>query len=196
MSDSLDDLSVAHSGISRRSLLKGAAWATPVIALAAAAPLASASPLTSEAYVSGGLSKTGTNAGANTFVVTTYNNPTYTIVDTGGMPWNSGTITATFTISSDIIGNFYNYESGSPVGPLSVSDPILAGDGRPWLVVSVSATQLVLTAPTASITSSPKVFAFPEIRATGSYSGSPIVSYDMSLSNAAVLAQAIRINRR
>ena len=190
MSNSQDDLSAANSGISRRSLLKGAAWAAPVIAVAAAAPLASASPLTSESALSGGLSKTGTVAASGTYIVKSFNNPTYSIYDTGAMPWNSGLITATFSFSSNIGGNFYNNESGTPVGPLTTSNSITAGDGGVWTVVSVNASTLVLTSPSVTISSSPKVIDFPEIYASGTYTGTPTVSYGMSLANATELALA------
>jgi hypothetical protein len=169
------------SGLTRRNVLKGAAWAAPVVAFAAAAPLASASPTTASHFVSGALRQT---SGIGAFTVYDDAASKYTIVDNGAKPWSTGTLTVTFGFAlGSLSGTFYNNESGTPVGPLAVSSTVTASDGGIWTVTSVSSTQVILTASAVTISSATTDIEFPALYASGTYSGQPYASLQMGLAN-------------
>ena len=85
-------------GMNRRTLVKAAAWAAPVIAVAAATPLAAASTTfdSPTAYVTGTLTATGTSSVARTAV---YSGGALTFNSAGVPGVNSGNILLTFSNS-------------------------------------------------------------------------------------------------
>lgn len=170
-------------GISRRSVIATAAWAVPVVAFAAAAPLASASPTSATHFVSGGLNQTSTSGN---FTVTSIAASKYVIEDAGALGWTTGVLSAIFSLNHNegniYSGDFFNFESGSPVS-LAVSDTITSSDAIVWTVTSLSRTELVLTAAALNVNSSVVEIQFPAIRSTGTYDGRPYVSYQMSIQN-------------
>ncbi|MGC0368412.1 hypothetical protein [Microbacterium sp. SLBN-111] len=147
----------APEGVGRRAVLKSAAWATPVIALAVAAPLASASPGTARtnAFVgsniaadqsagtaSGSLTGSG---GSITNVSGTWDSGAFTGVYRLRGPWTSATLTKPDG-SSFVLGETISY-AGTPwvVTALNISD-----DDGEWFVqfeapsISVSSDTTVL----------------------------------------------------
>lgn len=169
--------------LSRRSLLTTAAWAVPVVAFAAAAPLASASPTSATHYVSGGLNQTSS---AGSFTATSIASSKYVIEDAGSLGWTTGVLSAIFSLNANggniYTGNFFNFESGTPVA-LAISDTITSSDAIVWTVTSLSSTELVLSAAAIDVTSTIVEIQFPAIRSTGTYDGRPYVSYQMSIQN-------------
>lgn len=86
---------LAQASMNRRSVMKAAAWAAPVVAVAAAAPAFAASPVIDSptAYVTGTLTATGTTTSART---ATYSGGQVTF-NSAGQPIDSGTLTLSFT---------------------------------------------------------------------------------------------------
>lgn len=68
--DPVVDNNAQHSGVSRRTIVKGAAWSVPVVALAVATPLAAASgPIPPQAAPGGGLSEWQGSTSVGTWTV-------------------------------------------------------------------------------------------------------------------------------
>lgn len=113
------------SGISRRSVIKAAAWSAPVIAVAVATPLASASVSVDSptALVTGTLTATGTYA---THRTATYSGGALTYNSNGVVGLNSGNITLTFSN-----GNL-------PGWTLTTTDLVTAYVAAGWAFVSQS----------------------------------------------------------
>mgnify|MGYP001221970158 CR=1 FL=1 len=87
------------SGPTRRTILKAAAWSAPVVAIATAAPLASASPTSSDINVTVGsnISGTGTPDGTASGNLAGALN----ITSIGGSPsWETGALTAVYSLDA------------------------------------------------------------------------------------------------
>lgn len=113
----------------RRTVVRGAAWATPAVALAATAPAFAASPCTTTACpnISFG-AVTGTDAtGAG--------------VETAGNGWTSTYTSAAGTVNQAFPGTWTNRSSGNPVGfRAPSSDGGMALANGPWFAATAGPT--------------------------------------------------------
>jgi hypothetical protein len=164
---------VARSGspLSRRSLLKTAAWATPVIAFAAAAPLASASPehsAVTQTQISVGRIGTYGGVGAwNTatgplLAITKTTAPTITLGDDfWTREYPTGPLTCGWTMGSYFTSMQFYTASGTL---LALNDVITTASGS-FVVTTLTANTFAMTAPSIMITSGSMDIVFPELAA-------------------------------
>lgn len=125
---STENSETATGPVSRRAVIKTAAWAAPVIAVAVAAPLASASAGTArvEALVGGNLVA---DAGAGTFYGAYQNSGMFISNVTGS--WETGTLGLTYTLTGPVNTGVITKEGGAL---FTLGENISAG-GTVWTVV-------------------------------------------------------------
>lgn len=157
--------------LSRRSLIKAAAWATPVIAFAAAAPLASASPAdasVSNLFIS--QRRTGTYGGSGTWATAsgpliaqcTTPEPYLNVIDNSGfLGWSTGVITAGYTAGDRFTSLQFFTSTGTA---LALNDTITTATGT-FTVTSITATTLTMSCPGVTISSATTSLKFPLLAA-------------------------------
>lgn len=120
---------INESGLSRRNLVKAAAWATPVIATAVAVPFASASITnkgTTLAVASGSnLAIGGGNAIGSTVSGTFGGSATVT---NKGIGWNIDAVTANYYLEGPVTANTLTY-NGQPLSGSTITD-----NGYTWSI--------------------------------------------------------------
>lgn len=123
--------SPATAGVTRRGVLKTAAWAAPVVAVAVAAPLASASTTfdSPTAFVTGTLTATGSSATSRSAV---YSGGALTYTSAGTPGVNSGTITLAL-------------ENTKPTWTVDFEAVAAAYVAQGWVLVSKSNALIVFT---------------------------------------------------
>lgn len=159
------DSAVSRS-VSRRTLVKAAAWSAPVVALSVAAPSASASPDTVGSWTvtigstTGGYSTIANSTtyqwiGAGTPVV----QPKVQFTDTAFVAnWSTGLMTVTYTYAKSATSTLTNIASytpykigtatevatansvGASASVMAVNDTVTAFDSRVWTCTSLSQT--------------------------------------------------------
>lgn len=121
----------AGAGLSRRAVIKTAAWATPVIAVAVAAPLASASPGTARTNAFVGSTITA-NRDAGT-ASGTFTGSGGSITNVSGS-WASGTFTGVFRLRGPWTSATLTKPDGSPF----TLGEIISYAGTAWTVTDLN----------------------------------------------------------
>lgn len=134
-----------NTPIERRTIIKAAAWAAPVVAVAATAPLAAATVVTVSLTTTSTLGGVANNGIVGDITLTAGN---FTLT---GLP----NTTAGFTHIGVTLPTGYTAETLGGV-PLAVNTPINAG----WTVVSVAADYVELVGPSLTVTSGTSAVAW------------------------------------
>lgn len=129
--DNIEVAEAAEGGVSRRKLIKAAAWSAPVIAVAAATPLAAASPgqANTAAFVGSNISaqqSAGTASG-------TYANSGGTVSNVTGS-WSTGTLRGTY----ELTGPWTSASLTKPDGTAFIQGETIIRDGIAWTVTFAS----------------------------------------------------------
>ena len=159
-----------NNKFNRRSLIKAAAWATPVVAFAAAAPLASASP---ESATLGALqisqARTGVYGGTGTWATATgpligrctdTTPPTLTITDnSGNLGWSTGVLTAGYSAGN----RFTSLRFYTSTGTLLALDDTITTSSGTFTVTDITATSFEMSCPGLTITTATTTIEFPKL---------------------------------
>lgn len=126
-----ENIPTADAGLSRRAVIKTAAWATPVIAVAVAAPLASASP---------GTARTNAFVGSNISANQSAGTASGSLTGSGGSitnvsgTWDSGKFTGVYRLR----GPWTSATLTKPDGASFVLGETISYGGTAWVVVALN----------------------------------------------------------
>lgn len=166
---------IEGQGVKRRSVVKAAAWAAPVVAVAAAAPMAAASAEQAfvQSFGSGTASPTNVATGGSLGVG--FSNSGMQIRGITGAPWSAGVFTAELSIVENFTPTAVSI-NGNPV--TSTGGSFTSATGQVWTVTAIDLANNVLvlktTDPiTVDVANGPsQQFTIPTIDFTGTYTGS------------------------
>ena len=144
--------------LSRRTIVKGAAWSVPVIAAAAATPFAAASAKQAHLNAQTGGTISADNA-AGTASGTL--NGSVGLINVVGGPWETGVLSGSYTGT----GPWNTFLVTKPDGTPFVQGETIVAGGVVWTVASIQSDadgtwQIDFTAPSQSV-SSDAVFSLP-----------------------------------
>ena len=159
------------SGPTRRTILKAAAWSAPVVAIATAAPLASASPTSSDINVTVGsnISGTGTPDGTASGNLAGALN----ITSIGGSPsWETGALTAVYSLDAS---NGAAWGGDAAIVDGSSAQFTAGGVYGIWTVTFAEAMYVAFEAPSQTVTSTPTSITLPAATYSGSYTNTNVL---------------------
>jgi hypothetical protein len=182
------------NSISRRSVVKAAAWVTPAIAFAVAAPNASASPTGSNTDVSGD-GRVRRSAAVGSFPYDYGNKADIAkqaaiVINDDGLGWNSGQVIMIFSYTgSDSAPVFKIMKSNTSFATgvdsiAAVNDSLYAWDGSHWKVLAIGAKfiTLALDAGFQVTGGAPdQYFYLPHVKATYTSGTSTLISATVSV---------------
>lgn len=172
------------AGLSRRSVIKAGAWSVPVVALAVAAPLASASnvvpPVAAEWDTFGNGTSGGMSRAAGSATMHGNARAYYAIVPIGSGEIEVPTLTAVFTTSGAwgaspafTVAPGTTATDGTNVGSLIT----VGGSNLQWVVSANNPGQLVLTSVSPTVAGSVSELSTPQIRVSGDGDGTGALAY-------------------
>jgi hypothetical protein len=164
--------SVPARQATRRSVIKAAAWSAPVIAIAATAPLAAASPTNPSLvkYGTGTAVITPSNPTVGTPVDVEFRGLSFNLLNITGS-WDTGLLV--FQVNTNTVGLTGAIFTDGAGTPLISGSSVPASDGRVFTVVDPSIANFTLTAPgrTVSAADGNVAIPFPTLHLRGTYVG-------------------------
>lgn len=180
---------VERSGLSRRTVVAGAAWAVPVIAVAGAAPMAAASPGQANitAGTGGSITADGVAGTANGTLAGQVN-----ITNVVNGPWETGPLSMVYSLNAV----WATGDITKPGGGGFTQGENITVDGVVWTVASISQDasgvyQVNFTAPSQSV-STPTTFVGPSAIYSGTFT--PGVPTSRNPISASVAVAATNVN--
>jgi hypothetical protein len=153
-------------GASRRTIMKGAAWAAPVVAVAVGAPLAAASPGQARIFA-----QAGGNISANNTAGTANGSLGGGLVlnNVVGGPWQTGLL----TVEYEGTGPWSTFQITKPGGAAFVQGETIVAGGLTWTVTLVTSDvdgtwAVRMTAPSQSV-SIGRTFEAPQAEFSGTF---------------------------
>ena len=174
------------TGMQRRQVMKAAAWAVPVVAVVASAPLAAASqsPDWFEAGngSTGALNRSAGNNNLTGYVMAHYELiplangniavPPLTVTITRGQPVNNWATNGPWTLGP----GYTPSTAPDPVFP-AVGSTVTTPEGFVWQVASDNGTTLVFTSVTTSYPASNQYLRSPRVHTTGTATPGGVQAY-------------------
>lgn len=147
---------IKKTGLSRRTIVKGAAWSVPVIAAAVAVPMAAASGHTPNDMLNFYVTAFNVNGGGSSFGQVEANGIRMSPVGAGNEQVAVGSV---FTITIEYHGNNNAFDFTTPLYGVDWNKAQNVGPGR-WDSMQVTKTKMVLTWTSTSTTAEPTAPAF------------------------------------